>query len=180
MTTPDRINAAAQKPKPRSTARLAAVQALYQMDLAGTDVSDVIAEFETLRFPGGAIDGADGPGEASTDLVGADATFFAEILRGVIRRQKDIDPLIEQQLAAGWRMVRIDSTLRAILRAGVFELYERPDVPVRVVINEYINIAHGFFDQDEPKVANGVLDAIARHIRPQDFRDPTAGRIIKS
>ncbi|MGQ0671945.1 MAG: transcription antitermination factor NusB [Hyphomicrobium sp.] len=180
MTTPDPMKAAATKPKPRSTARMAAVQALYQMDLAGTDVGDVIAEFETLRFHGGASDGADGSGEASSDLAGADPTFFAEILRGVVRRQKDIDPLIDQQLATGWRMVRIDSTLRAILRAGAFELFERPDVPVRVVINEYINIAHGFFDRDEPKVANGVLDAIARRIRPQDFNDPAPGPTAKS
>ncbi len=145
---------------------MAAVQALYQMDLAGTDVADVIDEFERLRFNGVLSDAA---GETGNELEGADPTFFAELLRGVVRSQRDIDPLVDQQLATGWRLVRVDAILRAILRAGVFELRERSDVPARVVITEYINVAHAFFDQDEPRVINGVLDAIARRARPQEF-----------
>ena len=87
----------------------------------------------------------------------------------MVRRQRDVDPLVDQQLAKGWRLKRIDSTLRAILRAGVFEILERPDVPARVVITEYINVAHAFFEDDEPKVVNGVLDAVARQMRPAEF-----------
>lgn len=145
---------------------MAAVQALYQMDLAGADVAEVIDEFQQLRF-----DGANS-GEVAENpngLEGADPVFFADLLRGVVRSQRDIDPLVDQQLASGWRLVRIDSIVRAILRAGVFELRERSDVPARVVITEYINVAHGFFDADEPRVINGVLDAVARRLRPDEF-----------
>lgn len=151
----------------RSLARIAAVQALYQMDMAGTDLNEVIREFETLRFP--ATEQAAGAGDT-------DAQFFADILRGVVRRQRDIDPAIDEQLAAGWRLVRVDSILRAILRGGVFELLERRDVPARVAINEYIEVAHAFFDGDEPKVVNGVLDRLARRLRPKEFeaREPDA------
>ncbi|MDX2289431.1 MAG: transcription antitermination factor NusB [Hyphomicrobiaceae bacterium] len=144
----------------RRGARMAAVQAIYQMDIAGTDVSDVIREFTTERFPEA------GDEEA---VAQADPAFFGEILRGVVRRQRDIDPMIDQQLAIGWRLKRVETTLRAILRAGVFELIERHDVPARVVINEYIDLAHAFFDEDEPKVVNGVLDRLAKRLRIAEF-----------
>ena len=150
----------AAKPRPRSASRLAAVQALYQMDLAGTDINAVVDEFIHVRFSGE---------EADEALIGADATFFAEVLRGVVRRQRDIDPLIDQQLAAGWRLVRVDSILRAILRAGVVELMERPDVPAKVAISEYVEVAKAFFADEEPKVVNGVLDKLARRLRAQEF-----------
>ncbi|MEW5963796.1 MAG: transcription antitermination factor NusB [Pseudomonadota bacterium] len=143
-------------PAPRTVARIAAVQALYQMDLAGTELDSVIREFETVRFDEAAEQGG---------TVRADRQFFADVLRGVVRRQRDIDPLIDHQLATGWRLVRVDSTLRAILRAGAFELLERRDVPVKVVISEYINVAHAFFSDDEPKVVNGILDRLARQLR---------------
>ena len=155
-------------PRPRSIARTAAVQALYQMDLAGTDLNAVIAEFQRDRFAPEALAVA---GEVRPQVdpdekaEGADAQFFADILRGVVRRQRDIDPMIDTQLAEGWRLVRVDSILRAILRAGTFELIERTDVPARVAINEYINVAHAFFDAEEPRVVNGVLDKIARKVR---------------
>lgn len=153
----------------RSAGRMAAVQALYQMDLAGTDVSDVIHEFTTLRFSTDAT--AENPAEETAEATtpAADAAFFAELVRGVVRRQRDIDPMIDHQLAMNWRLKRVDSTLRAILRAGTFELIERRDVPARVVINEYIEVAHAFFDDDEPKVANGVLDRLARRLRVSEF-----------
>lgn len=167
---------ASEGQRPRSVARMAAVQALYQMDMAGTDVSDVIDEFVALRFAGSAP--GTGPdangGEAGDSLVGADAVFFADVLKGVVRRQLDIDPMVDHQLATGWRLVRVDSILRAILRAGVFELMERIDVPARVVINEYINVAHAFFAEDEPKVVNGVLDRLAHRLRAQEFKSEEA------
>lgn len=151
---------ASGKSKPRSASRIAAVQALYQMDLAGTDLNAVVDEFARVRFTGE---------EADEALIGADATFFAEVLRGVVRRQLDIDPMIDQQLAAGWRLVRVDSILRAILRAGVYELLERSDVPARVAINEYVEVANAFFSEEEPKVVNGVLDKLARKLRAPEF-----------
>lgn len=157
--------------RPRTAARLGAVQALYQMDLAGTDVSEVIDEFVKLRFDAAADDDGDNGGDS---LEAADAVFFSDILKGVIRRQRDIDPLVDQQLATGWRLVRVDSILRAILRAGVFELMERPDVPARVIINEYINVAHAFFAEDEPRVVNGVLDRIAHKLRPAELKSGPA------
>lgn len=96
--------------------------------------------------------------------------FFADVLKGVVRRQREIDPMVDQQLAEGWRLTRIDSILRAILRGGTLELVERPDVPARVVITEYVNVAHSFFEGDEPRVVNGVLDKLARRLRPTEFQ----------
>jgi transcription antitermination protein NusB len=146
---------------PRSAARIAAVQALYQMDLAGTDLNDVIAEFLTLRL-----------GEKAEDCSfrTADRSFFTDLLKGVVRRQREIDPIIDQQLAQGWRLDRIDSTLRAVLRSAVFELVERSDVPARVVISEYVDVAKAFFGGDEPKVVNGVLDRLAKKLRDAEFK----------
>ena len=145
---------------PRSRARLAAVQALYQMDVAETDLNEVIEEFKTHRLCSGAEDGA---------VAGADPEHFTRVLDGVVRRQRELDPIIDQQLAAGWRLVRVDAILRAILRAGGFELMELSSVPARVVISEYVDVAHAFFEADEPRVVNGVLDQIARKVRPGEL-----------
>jgi transcription antitermination protein NusB len=141
----------------RSRARLATVQALYQMDLAETDLIEVIEEFKQHRLSGS------GDGNSVAD---ADQEHFAQVLRGVVKRQREIDPLIDQQLATGWRLARIDSIVRAILRAATFELIELPEVPARVVISEYIEVARAFFEGDEPKLVNGVLDQLARKLRP--------------
>lgn len=141
---------------PRSAARVAAVQALYQMDLAQTDLVDLIGQFEAFRF---------GPNAEERSLADADRDFFRSLVQGVVRRQREIDPLIDQQLAEGWRLTRIDSILRAILRAATLELIERKDVPARVVISEYVNTAHAFLGNDEPRVVNGVLDKLARRLR---------------
>ena len=150
----------------RRKARLAAVQALYQMDLAETDLNKVIGEFAALRFSEDAED---------KTVSGADSTFFAELLKGVVRRQRDLDPMLDQQLAEGWRLVRVDSILRAILRGGIYELMERSDVPARAVINEYVEVANAFFDADEPKVVNGVLDKLARRLRSGEFETASDG-----
>jgi N utilization substance protein B len=150
----------------RSQARLAAVQALYQMDLAETDLSAVIDQFKAHRL-GSEADNGDGT-DNSTGAE-ADPEHFDRLLRGVVRRQREIDPMIDQQLAQGWRLTRIDSILRAILRAGAFELMELADVPPRVIISEYIDVAHAFFESDEPRVVNGVLDSLARKLRPGDL-----------
>jgi transcription antitermination protein NusB len=92
-------------------------------------------------------------------------------LKGVVRRQREVDPLIDRQLAEGWRLYRVDSIVRAILRAASYELLELNDVPPRVVISEYIDVAHAFFAGDEPRVVNGVLDQLARKLRPGELPD---------
>ncbi|WP_430256394.1 transcription antitermination factor NusB [Neorhizobium sp. DAR64872/K0K18] len=140
----------------RGAARLAAVQALYQMDVGGTGVLEVVAEYEAHRL-GQELDG--------DTYLKADASWFRSIVAGVVRDQDKIDPLIRSALQEDWLLSRIDSTLRAILRAGTFEIVERKDVPVAVIVTEYVEIARAFFEEDEPKVVNAVLDRIAKQIR---------------
>src|SRR5262245_44905057 len=153
----------------RSQARLAAVQALYQMDLAETDLAAVIEEFKAHRLGREVDNGADNGAGGE-----ADPEHLAGVLKGVVSRKREVDPMIDRQLAQGWRLTRIDSILPAILRAGAFELIELSHVPPRVVISEYIDVAHAFFEGDEPRVVNGVLDALARKLRPGDL--PERGR----
>ncbi|HBF29805.1 transcription antitermination factor NusB [Rhizobium sp.] len=140
----------------RGAARLAAVQALYQMDIAGSGVLEVVAEYETHRL-GQELDG--------DTYLKADASWFRSIVAGVVRDQTKIDPLIRQALQDDWSLSRVDSTVRAILRSGTFELLERKDVPVAVIVTEYVEIAHAFFQDDEPKLVNAVLDRIAKQVR---------------
>lgn len=143
----------------RSNSRLAAVQALYQMDIGSADIGDVIAEFRAARL-GRTYDGE--TAEELNDDNPADADFFESIVRGVVEKQAELDPAIDKALASGWRLPRLDATLRATLRAGTFEIYGRSDVPPKTVINEYVTVAKAFFDGDEPKVVNAVLDRLAR------------------
>jgi transcription antitermination protein NusB len=150
----------------RSAARLAAVQALYQMDMTGIDLTDVIAEFETHRL-GKEVEGC--------QYRDAEASFFRDLVEGVVREQLRIDPVVDKQLAEGWRLTRVDSTLRAILRSGAYEILVRGDVPARVVISEYVDIAHAFFGEDEPKVVNGILDRLSHKARPQEFAPQGSG-----
>ena len=142
----------------RSAARLAAVQALYQMDATRIGLDEVIAEFTKFRFGPRA-----GPDEyAEGEVPGEpDLAFFADLLRGVVRQQDEVDGLISGHLPEGWRLSRLDSTLLAILRAGAYELIARQDVPFKVVINEYVDITHAFFDGDEAGLVNGILDRLA-------------------
>jgi N utilization substance protein B len=144
----------------RSTARLAAVQALYQMDMAGTDLNEVIEEFRKHRL-GRELDGE--------QYAVADARFFRDLLEGVVEQQRTLDPMLNDSLAEGWRLSRIDSILRAILRAGAYELLRRDDVPAKTVITEYIDITHAFFQGDEPKAVNGILDTLAHLLRTKEF-----------
>ena len=176
MNLPRKKKNAGDAPKPRTVSRMAAVQALYQMDLAGTDAEEVIQQFMAASEATPADADGNAEVETLTSLEGADTTFFADVVKGVVRRQREIDPLVDQQLRTGWRLVRVDSILRAILRGGVFELLERSDVPARVTINEYINIAKAFFEADEPKVVNGVLDRIAHKVRAKEFESPGEGK----
>ena len=145
----------------RSVARLAAVQALYQMEVSGAGVEAVVREFSDHRFDR-ALGGEEGEG---APMAAADEAFFAELVRGVVEQQRGIDPAIARRLAQGWRLDRLDATVRAILRAGAFELSHRPDVPVEVVINEYVDLARSFFEGPEPGFVNAALDGLARDVR---------------
>ncbi|MDG2521926.1 transcription antitermination factor NusB [Caulobacter segnis] len=141
----------------RSVARLAAVQALYQMETAGTGVEAVVREFSEHRF--------DRDLSEDIRLAGADETFFADLVRGVVGQQAKIDKAITSRLATNWRLERVDATLRAILRAGAYELINRSDVPVEVAIDEYVDIAKSFFEGPEAGFVNGALDGIAKDAR---------------
>ena len=140
----------------RSVARLAAVQALYQMDMAGLGAEAVIREFHDHRFDRD-LDGA--------SLAPADEEWFGQIIRGVAEGQGEVDRRIRQRLASGWRLERVDATARAILRAAAFELIGCPAVPVEVVIDEYVEIAKSFFEGPEPAFVNAALDGIASDAR---------------
>lgn len=140
----------------RSAARLGAVQALYQMDMVGTELDDVVDEFVHHRF------GREIEGEVYNE---ADEAHFSDVIRGVVREQRKIDVAINDALAKGWKLARLDATLRAVLRAGVYELRRCKDIPVKVVINEYVDVANAFFEGDEPGVVNAVLDRLGGSLR---------------
>jgi N utilization substance protein B len=140
----------------RSVARLAAVQALYQMEVSGVGSEAVVREFVEHRFDG------DMEGER---LAPADEAYFADIVRGAVAGQAEIDKAVARRLAQNWRLERIDATLRAILRAGAFELMRRPEAPTEVVIDEYVEIAKSFFEGPEPGFVNAALDGIAQDER---------------
>ena len=142
----------------RTVARLAAVQALYQMELAGEGVDTVITEFSNHRFD------ADIEGEP---LAEADEAYFADIVRGVVDKQRDIDAAVKARLASNWRIERLDATLRALLRCGAWELTHKTDVPKEIVIDEYVELAKAFFDEAEAKFVNAALDGVARDVRPK-------------
>jgi len=154
--TEEKVNLSARERRARTVARLAAVQALYQMEMSGVGAEHVVREFSEHRF--------DGDIEGET-LAEADEEFFAELVKGAVAEQNSIDTAITSRLATGWRLERIDATLRAILRAGAWELIRRPDVPVEVAIDEYVEIAKSFFEGPEPGFVNGALDGIARDAR---------------
>jgi N utilization substance protein B len=150
----------ARKANKRGAARLAAVQALYQMDLAGSGLDEVLAEFEK-HWLGGEVEGA--------QYLPAEAAFFRDIVSGVVREQRVLDPQIDDALAKTWPLKRIETVLRAALRAGVYELSHRRDVPARVVVSEYADVAAAFVERDETGMVNAVLDQLARQLRAAEF-----------
>jgi len=150
----------ARKANKRGAARLAAVQALYQMDLAGTGLNEIMAEFES-HWLGGEVEG--------DRYRPAEAAFFRDIVAGVVREQTRLDPQIDAALSRGWPLRRIEAILRAVLRAGAYELACRPDVPAPVVVAEYVDVAAAFVEQDETGMVNAVLDQLAREFRPAEL-----------
>ena len=153
-----------QKPRPRTAARMAAVQALFQSEQTQTSPETVIDEFVRHRL--GVLPGQEGDEGRTPD---ANVPLFSRIVRGATRQQDMIDAMLSDLLPADWPLARLDPVLRALLRAGSAELAMPDGPPGRVVINEYMDVAHGFFAGDEPRMANGVLDTAARRLRPQDF-----------
>jgi len=144
----------------RSAARLGAVQALYQMEVAGASTADVIADFAAGKLPRET--------EASYTESEGDADLFKVLVEAAVDRQRTLDRAIARHLNKGWRLERLDAVARAILRAGAAELEQRKDIPVAVVINEYVVIANSFFDGPEPGFVNSTLDACARDLRSPD------------
>ena len=140
----------------RSAARLAAVQALYQMEMEGTPLPKLLHEFHEHRL-GATIEDA--------TYAEAEVAFFDDIVSGVDARREELDQVIGGKLAEGWSLERLDRPMRAILRAGAYELVARPDVPVASVISEYLDVADAFYDKREKGFVNGLLDAIAKDVR---------------
>lgn len=154
----------------RGAARLAAVQALYQIELTGTPFDRVLGEFAVHRLGApGAPPPLDGPGGDDEAVGEADRELFATIVRGASTERTALDEIIGPALAPGWLLERMDRVLRAILRAGAYELKARPETPARVVITEYVDLANAFYEGREPGFVNGVLDKLARVLRPQEI-----------
>jgi transcription antitermination protein NusB len=149
-----------RKANRRGAARLAAVQALYQMDLAGTGLNEIFAEFES-HWIGREVEG--------DEYLPAERAFFRDVVGGVVREQRHLDPLIDTALSQGWPLKRIESLMRAVLRAGAYELDHRRDVPARVVVTEYVDVAGAFVDREETGMVNAVLDQLARQMRAGEF-----------
>ncbi|HTZ71286.1 MAG TPA: transcription antitermination factor NusB [Acetobacteraceae bacterium] len=147
--------------RPRTAARVAAVQALFQSEQGPENPETVIDQFVRHRF---------GPGDFENGAVpDAHAKLFGRIVRAASEKQADIDTHLAETLPPEWPLARLDPVLRALLRAGAAELITKDGAPAKVVINEYLDVAHGFFDGDEPRMANGLLDKIARSLRPKEF-----------
>jgi N utilization substance protein B len=144
----------------RSASRLAALQALYQLEMTGNAPGEVVEEFIQHRF-------APDPERGNPEL--HDEAFFSDIVHGVLKHQVEIDRSVARSLASGWTLSRIDSILRALLRAATYELVARKDVPAKVVIDEYVELSRDFFQGEEPAFVNAVLDRLAHRKRAAEF-----------
>ena len=142
--------------KARSAARLAAVQALYQLEMEATGMPRLLDEFHQHRL------GAEIEGDQYAE---AETAFFDDVVQGVAARKDEIDGLLAGKLAAGWKLERLDKTMLQVLRAGTYELLARADVPTAAVITEYVDVAHAFFESRDAKFVNGILDAVAKVVR---------------
>jgi transcription antitermination protein NusB len=142
--------------KTRSAARLAAVQALYQMDMEKIGLARLLDEFHSHRL---------GEDIEDTHIAKAEVSFFDDVVSGVSARRAEIDGVIESKLGEQWKISRLDKTMLQILRAGTYEILARADVPTGSVINEYMDVAHAFFDAKDAKFVNGLLDAVAKEKR---------------
>lgn len=146
-----------KRSRSRSAARLAAVQALYQQEMEGTPLATLLHEFHHHRL-GATID--------DVEYADAEVDFFDDVVAGVDARRDELDGLIAGKLADGWSLARLDKPMKAILRAGAYEIAARADVPVGTAISEYVDVAKAFYDARESGFVNGLLDAIAKEVRP--------------
>ncbi len=156
--------------RPRTGSRVAAVQALFQAEQAQANPETVIDEFVRHRLgelPG--LPAVAGAGFEDGRVADVHVPLFARIVRVATGQQDTLDPMLSAALSEDWPLPRLDPVLRALLRAGAAELWMEDGPPAKVVINEYMDVAHGFFDGDEPGLANGVLDRLARLLRPAEF-----------
>lgn len=144
----------------RAAARLAAVQALYQMDVTAKGLNEIFAEFES-HWIGREIEGV--------EYEQADVDFFRRIISGVVDDQVELDRAADKLLAEGWPLRRVEAVMRAVLRGAGYELKKRKDIPARVVITEYVDVAAAFLAQEEVGMVNAVLDRMARHYRAGEF-----------
>ncbi|MEA2935098.1 MAG: transcription antitermination protein NusB [Variibacter sp.] len=160
MSQPKPKGSEGRKANRRGAARLAAVQALYQMEVAAKGLNEIFAEFES-HWIGREVEGS--------QYLPAEAAFFRDLVGGVVREQKQLDPMIDAALTKGWPLKRIEALLRALLRSGIYELAHRSDVPARVIVSEYVDVAHAFFEREETGMANAVLDDLARRLRADEF-----------
>ena len=151
----------APRSQSRSTARLAAVQALYQQQMENTPLAKLLDEFHQHRL-GREVDDEDHDGEVYAD---AEVDFFDDVVRGVDARREEIDEVLTGKLADGWTLARLDKTMLQVLRGGAYELMARADVPTASAISEYVDVAKAFFDDREAKFVNGILDAVAKEVR---------------
>jgi N utilization substance protein B len=145
-----------QRAKSRSAARLAAVQALYQQDMEGTPLPNLLHEFHLHRL-GATIEGS--------QYREADVDFFDDVVSGVHARSDELDELVAANLSADWSFQRLDKPMRQILRAGAYELIARIDITTKAIISEYVDVAKAFYDQRETNFVNGLLDAVAKKVR---------------
>lgn len=164
----------------RSSARLAAVQALYMIHIGDQNPDEVIRDFLEGRMGGEAIEvDPDTEEERLTPLIDFDNELFVALVRGVLARGTSMDETLSQSLSSGWQWDRMENTVREILRCGCYEIMERTDVPPRVAINEYVDVAHAFYAGPETRLVNAVLDRLARVLRPAEMdrgRDGGHGR----
>jgi transcription antitermination protein NusB len=144
----------------RAAARLAAVQALYQHQMENTPLASLLDEFHRHRL-GGEVD----PDIDDAQYARAEVAFFDDVVKGALARREEIDALLSDKLAQGWRLDRLDKTMLQVLRAGAYELLARADVATGTAISEYVDVAHAFFDARDAKFVNGVLDAVAKAVR---------------
>ncbi|MBE0530152.1 MAG: transcription antitermination factor NusB [Rhodospirillales bacterium] len=177
MTEPGRERRAKPEMSRRTAARLAAVQAIYEMEMAERSADAVLRDFAADRWTAAGTDGE--TGSPAARQVDPDAAFLGDLVRGTTGRLADIDGMVAPALSAEWPLDRLEAVLRAILRVGAYELFARADVPLRVIISEYVDIAHAFFDVKEAGLVNAVLDRIGRVLRPDEAGgsggNPTAG-----
>ncbi|NQU57039.1 MAG: transcription antitermination factor NusB [Rhodospirillales bacterium] len=152
----------------RSSARLVAVQALYEIDMTGVDADPVLDEFLRQRWKSAPLMPTEGE-EDLPEMVAPDGALLAELVRGVSIKRDELDGIIGPTLSDDWTVERLEVILRATLRAGTFELLTMGKIPARVIINEYVNVAKAFFDDNKPGLVNGVLDKIARVLRAAEF-----------